>query len=92
VLLEFIFLASCLLLALYLSLAYPYSAASVGAGHLTLARSLISFYDGFFCRHFAKLCYTVIALDELGVGQSDSPDGYSLNIADHVLSLNQILE
>eukprot|EP00243_Klebsormidium_subtile_P002972 TRINITY_DN16087_c0_g1_i1.p1 TRINITY_DN16087_c0_g1~~TRINITY_DN16087_c0_g1_i1.p1 ORF type:complete len:412 (+),score=43.85 TRINITY_DN16087_c0_g1_i1:419-1654(+) len=45
-----------------------------------------------FARHFARLCYTVIALDMLGAGQSDRPDGFSLNTNDHVLSIHQILK
>lgn len=49
-------------------------------------------YFSLSCRHFARLCYTVIALDMLGVGQSDRPDGFSLNSDDHVLTIHQILK
>ncbi|GAQ83279.1 hypothetical protein KFL_001420040 [Klebsormidium nitens] len=45
-----------------------------------------------FARHFARLCYSVIALDMLGAGQSDRPDGFSLNTNDHVLTIHQILK
>ena len=51
----------------------------------------INGHDYSYARHMAKQGYAVLAIDQLGTGESDAPDGDFLTVQESALGLHQVM-